>query len=288
MIINGRQIAIEIGEKLKREIVKINKVPALLVIQVGNEQASISFVRAKQKFADSVGITVEIKKFANSVSTNELMNEIKKANADPSIHGIIVQLPLPKQTDTKSVLDMIATHKDPDLLSSNSQTQFMKGGSKNLPPVVAAVAEIVERYKIDLHSADIVIIGSGKLVGEPIATWLKNLGVKYALITSKNEHPENILRTADVIISGAGKPGLIKPDMIKENCVLIDAGTSESPSSASAGGRSHRFGLVGDADPTCALKCSLFTPVPGGVGPIAVAMLFRNLLALQLSGLAAK
>ncbi len=137
-----------------------------------------------------------------------------------------------------------------------------------LPPVAGAVAEVLMRQGVDVAGKKVVVVGAGRLVGKPVAEMLKEMGGEVAVITTTSGSLEE-LKTADVVVLGAGNPGFIKPEMLKQGVVLIDAGTSE------AGGK-----LMGDADPACAEVASIFTPVPGGIGPIAVAMIFKNLLAL--------
>lgn len=255
MLVDGKKIAAEIAEGLEERDI------TLLVLRVGHDPASASFIRVKRSFAEKVGIKMIIEHLPEKVTNKELLTRIDKANKDKGVNGVIVQLPLPEHIDAKQVLHSINPNKDPDALSVNPLV---------LPPVVAAIEEIVRRYNVDLYFADVAVVGYGQLVGQPVTKWLREAGVEFALITTENKNPEKILRNADVIISGVGKPWLIKLKMIKEGCAIIDAGTSES------GGV-----LKGDVDPACASKCSLFTPVPGGLGPIAVAMLFRNLLALN-------
>ncbi|HEY9583266.1 MAG TPA: bifunctional 5,10-methylenetetrahydrofolate dehydrogenase/5,10-methenyltetrahydrofolate cyclohydrolase [Candidatus Paceibacterota bacterium] len=263
MLIDGRKIAENIASGLDGRGLN------LLVIQVGQDPATNSFIRMKKKFAERIGVQVVIEQLPEYTKTVELVWRVSEANRDKNIAGVIVQLPLPDHVDEKSVLEAIKVNKDPDALSLSPLV---------LPPVVGAIAEIVERYGIELTELDVAVVGYGKLVGQPVCQWLRNYGVKYVLATSETKNLKNILQSADVIISGAGVPGLIRPDMIKEGVVLIDAGTSESPDvPIGVTGK-----LAGDCDPLCASKAHLMTPVPGGVGPIAVAMLFRNLIALSV------
>ena len=273
MLIDGRKIANDLAGELKVAFEALPQTPVLLVIQVGEDPASSSFIRAKQKFAEKVGVEVRFVQFSNSVSETELQNYLRRVNGDPRISAVIVQLPLPGNIRASIVLDLIDPTRDPDLLSFDSRELFRLGRSKILPPVVSAVAEILTLNRVYLSDLDIAVVGDGKLVGEPVGVWLGNQKLEYALVTSETKNIKSILQNADVIISGAGSPGLIKPDMLKDGVVLIDAGTSEE------GGKPGK--LAGDADPACLDKCALFTPVPGGVGPIAVAMLFQNLLKLS-------
>ena len=285
MLIDSRQIAREIGDRIQSEIAIQNLNLTLLVVQVGEDPASTSFIKMKKAFAERVGIKVKLVELSEDGSTNDVKEIVADAGDNKEISGIIVQLPLPKSFNTREILDLIPPNKDPDLLGSEAQARFAAGESEILPPVVAAVSQIFDNYQVATDLADIAVVGYGQLVGQPVGKWLHNMGIDFALITSENENPEAILSKADIIVSGVGKPGLIKPHMIKDDVVLIDAGTSESPEAPV--GPTNR-GLVGDADPRCAEKASLMTPVPGGVGPIAVAKLFENLLALSLSRPAAK
>ncbi len=269
MLIDGKQIAAEIGDEIRT--VLEGKAPlSLLVLQVGNDAATESFVRMKKRFAESVGIGMEVESFEEKSTTADLITRIQKANADKKVHGIIVQLPLPASIDTSKVLDAISVAKDPDVLSGEARARFAEGSGVVMPPVVAAIVDLLERFRVDLNFANIAVLGYGRLVGEPVGTWLRSQNYDYAQLTEEDEDPTAILVESDVIICGVGKPGLVCPEMVKEECVIIDAGTSEQ------GGV-----LKGDADPRCAEKASLMTPVPGGVGPIAVAMLFANLVALS-------
>lgn len=178
--------------------------------------------------------------------------------------AIIVQLPLPEGTDTSAVLNSIPIEKDADVLSTVAREQ-----RRLLPPVVGAIDEIFKYSNVEVKNKKAVIVGRGFLVGTPTAAWLEQEDAQVALVSSRDPSLFFLLREADIIVSGAGSPHRIKSDMLKEGVVLIDAGTSESSGK-----------IVGDADPACAEKCSIFTPVPGGVGPLAVAKLFENAVML--------
>ena len=200
----------------------------------------------------------------------KVVDSVRRAASEAD--AVIVQLPLPVGVDTKSVCDAIPISKDTDVLSSAARAQFEMMDLRNpsfLPPVVGAVAEIFKKYAVDPKGKRAVVIGAGWLVGDPCAKWLAQQGAKVEVVTVESGDLTASLRDADIIISGAGSPHLIKPDMLKQGVVLIDAGTSESDGT-----------IAGDADPSCADKCSLFTPVPGGIGPVSVAKLFENAIML--------
>jgi len=270
MIIDGRAIAEEIKQSLKKTLRQVRqacckqaqgKKLRLDIVWVGDDLASAKYIERKKKFGVDLGIEIIVHKYPADVLEQDLSEEIEKLSRDEKIKGIIIQLPLPKQIDQEKILNLISREKDVDALSEET---------KVLSPVVGAIKEIFERYNISLKNKKAVVIGQGKLVGRPVAIWLTQEGANVEVVDINTKNSKEKVNQADIIISGAGKPGLITSDQIKDGVVLIDAGTSEQ------NGR-----LAGDADPTCALKCSLFTPVPGGIGPLTVAMLFKNLLELN-------
>jgi methylenetetrahydrofolate dehydrogenase (NADP+)/methenyltetrahydrofolate cyclohydrolase len=210
----------------------------------------------------------EIVRMSENTNTTELVAAVRSTDAD----AIIVQLPLPADVDMKEVCDAIPVEKDADVLSCTARENFEKGEvGALLPPVIGAVREIFEKNSLEIRDKRTVVVGEGFLVGAPVAVWLTQQGARVNIIDTPASFAgaRVTLAQADIIIAGAGSPHLIKPEMVKEGVVLIDAGTSES------GGI-----IVGDADLACALRCSLFTPVPGGIGPLAVAFLFENAVTL--------
>ncbi|MFA4890474.1 MAG: bifunctional 5,10-methylenetetrahydrofolate dehydrogenase/5,10-methenyltetrahydrofolate cyclohydrolase [Candidatus Paceibacterota bacterium] len=272
MLIDGKKIAEEIKEELKKEIMA--NPPAgglkLAIVQVGENEISKKFVEKKVKFAEEIGVETELYNLPAEILTEELREKMVEICNDQKNNGVILQLPLPEHIDTQYVLDGIPVNKDIDVLSSNPPT-----GGKILPPLVGVVKIIFEKYDIKPVGKNIVVIGRGILVGKPIANWLIDQGATVSVLNSKTPNPSDYTLIADVIISGVGKPGLIKPDMVKNGVVIIDAGTSPST------GSGQPAKLIGDFDPAVAEIASLFTPVPGGVGPLTVAMLFQNLVELS-------
>jgi len=268
MVIDGKKIANEIKTALKAEVLKRTAPPGLFIFTVGENSISEKFLAVKKKFADDIGVVIEMRRFPESIDATQLAEEIERVTREDNV-GIIVQLPLPSAIDTRHVLNAIPPARDVDVLSEKSFELFKEGTLPILPPVVEAIKEILFRHNVFVGNKNVVIVGRGKLVGEPSAVWFKRHQSKVHIIDEHTLDASRYLLNADVIISGAGVPGLITPEMIKDGVVLLDAGTSE------AGGK-----IVGDADPRCARKASVFTPVPGGIGPITVAMLFKNLLIL--------
>ncbi|OGS53190.1 MAG: hypothetical protein A2Y20_02680 [Firmicutes bacterium GWF2_51_9] len=280
MIIDGKNLAEEIKNSLKDEVSKIGKKIRLAVIQVGKNPVTEKFLEQKKLFGGAVGIDVRMYELPENVSTNQLREKLAEIVHIKENTGVIIQLPLPKQinphtklfgvgVNTQYILDGIIPEKDPDMLSSKSIGLFSSGRSKILPPIVGAIKYIFDRNNVDVKGKQVTVIGAGKLVGKPVATWLINQGAAVTIIDENTIDPTLHTMGADILISGVGEPNLITADMIKDGVIAIDCGTSE------ANGK-----VVGDLDPKIADKASLFTPVPGGVGPLTVAMLFKNLVEL--------
>lgn len=260
MIIDGKAIAESIYESLGSQASGLK----LGIVVASHDPVIESFVRIKTKAAQRLGIEMRRADLLNQPTTADAIAAIEKLA--PHVNGLIVQLPLPAELDTDAVLKAIPPYLDVDALNP-----AVKEGDRIVQaPVAEAIEEILKRSNVAIENKKCVVVGGGRLVGAPAAAMLQRLGGNVSIITLE-EGSLNELRNADIVVSGAGSPGLIKPEMIKEGAVLIDAGTSES------GGK-----IIGDSDPACAEKCAVFTPVPGGVGPVAVAMIFRNLRSLSV------
>lgn len=249
MIIDGRALARDILARAKARAQKLARPPRVVAIVGNKTPATLSYLKIKGLRAVDAGCIFETRSFGASYD-----------DAD----AVILQLPVPEGMNQKELCDAIPVEKDADVLSSVARAE-----GRLLPPVVGAVKKILEFGKIEVKGKKAVVIGNGWLVGDPCAKWLAQQGTDVIVLTSKSDNFAAALRAADIIVSGAGSPHLIKPEMLKQSVVLIDAGTSESNGT-----------LAGDADPACVEKCALFTPVPGGVGPLAVACLFANVVTL--------
>ena len=296
MIVDGKAIAEELKNELRimnHELRKQLRLAIILVAcsvidsevaQTRGEQTregdpstklrasspSSKFVEMKKKFGEGVGIETKVYEFGENVSTTELRKELAEICGDKKNDGVIIQLPLPPQINTQYILDGIPIEKDVDVLSAKAMGKFMTGRGI-LPPVVGAVKEILERHNVEVKGKNVVVLGAGKLVGAPVATWLMQQGATVSVLNEFSHDSEFIIHNSDIITSGVGKPGILTAQMVKDGVVIIDAGTSEQSGK-----------LIGDVSPDVANKASLFTPVPSGVGPITVAMLFKNLFALSL------
>jgi len=273
MIIDGRAIAGKYIEQIKKRVTHAGSkkpAPLLVVIQFGSDVVTNQFIGIKSKIAERVGALICLERLPENISTKDAIAFVARSAGEKNVAGIIVQLPVPKHINQKVLLDAIPPKKDPDVLSARSLAGFAEGTLEIMPPVVSAVGVILSENGVTLNEdTPVLVIGQGQLVGKPVVTWLQQGGVRPVIADSKTTNLSALTKKAKVIISGAGSPGLITPDMITDGAIVVDAGTSEQ------GGK-----IAGDADPTCAEKCKLFTPVPGGVGPVAVAMLFHNLVTL--------
>jgi methylenetetrahydrofolate dehydrogenase (NADP+)/methenyltetrahydrofolate cyclohydrolase len=266
MIIDGRALTEEVLIRTKTRATALGRAPRVLAIVANETPATKSYLAIKTKRATNAGCVLGVQQFPRIVSIEELQSAITASGAD----AIIVQLPLPTGIDAQAVCNVIPIEKDADVLSDSARQKFARGDSDAcVPPVVGAIAEIFRVHDVDPRGKKAVVIGRGFLVGAPAALWLAQQGAQVTVVNRSTKDFVEALHSADIIVSGAGYSHLIKPEMLKQGVILIDAGTSESDGE-----------VVGDADPACVGKCSLFTPVPGGVGPLAVACLFENAVAL--------
>lgn len=263
MIIDGKQLAREIIDGLKNEFAKLPPKAVLTALTAGDNPACELFLKQKQKIAKDLGAELRIIKINEQAGQEGLMVEIGNLNQDNAIGGIIVQLPLPSNFDFEKIAKTIAPQKDVDGFTNT----IVK------PPAVATAAYLLEKYNVFLENKKIAVVGRGKLVGGPVCQWLAEKANAAAVFIIDKQTAEEKkgewLKQADIVISGVGKANLIAKDMVKEGVMAIDFGYDIQ------GGK-----VCGDISPEVASKASLFTPTPGGTGPILVAMLFRNLLKL--------
>jgi methylenetetrahydrofolate dehydrogenase (NADP+)/methenyltetrahydrofolate cyclohydrolase len=253
MIVDGRAIADNLKAEIREAYKTLGPLTLALVVSV-EDSVTASYVRIKKRLAAELGVVV-----VDCASIEEALT------AD----GIILQLPLPPGADVDAARNAIPVEKDVDVLSDAAFELFAKGGHPAIPPVPAGMAYILRCHDISLQGKKVAIVGHGRLVGKPAAVLFKQLGASVT-IADKGDDIGATTRDADIVILGTGIAGILRPDMIKDGVAILDAGASE------LGGK-----VVGDADPACAERASLFTTVPGGVGPVAVTEIFVNLLALK-------
>ena len=269
-LLDGKKLSQKILSTIKADVANIQKQIRLGIVVVGEDPAIRSFINQKKKAAELVGIDVRIYPFDESITTNELRKRLKELVHEVHNDGIVIQLPLPKHMNTQYILNSIVPEKDVDVLSARAIGNFAIGRSPILPPVVGAVKALLGEYSIDYRDKHIVVLGAGMLVGKPLAMWLLSEKATFSVVERDTKNPEIFLRDADIIISGLGKSKFLTADLIKDGAVIIDAGTSESEGE-----------LSGDVDAeSVAKKASYLTPVPGGVGPMTVAVLLENLVWL--------
>jgi len=271
-IIDGRKIKDEILEEVKIGVSNLSFQPFFCDILVGNDPASLQYVRMKAKIAESIGIKFRTAEFPESITTEELIDEIENLNRVPYMCGIIVQLPLPVNSnlDKNKILDAISSLLDVDCLGSvNNEIFYNQGGGIGYPTALACM-KLLESLHLDFKNKNIVVVGQGRLVGLPVSHLLRKQGLEVSIINTKTENADYLIKNADVIISATGRGKYITGDKVKEGVVIIDAGTAEDNGS-----------VVGDVDiESVQGKASFVTPTPGGVGPVTVAILLRNVLSV--------
>jgi len=279
-IIDGKQVATGMREELKVEVAKLKEkgiVPGLGVILVGDDPASVSYVTAKERACQEIGIYSENKRLDTGTSQKQLISLVRKMNKDPKIHGILVQLPLPKGLNEAEVLQTIDPAKDVDGFHPTNVGRMVVGEKAFLPCTPHGVIQLLIRSGVTIEGANVVIVGRSNIVGKPLANMLiQKSAIGNATVTVCHTRTRDVAyhtRQADIVIVAAGRPNTITADMIKEGAVVIDVGVNRIEDSTKKQG----FRLVGDVDfEAVKEKASLITPVPGGVGPMTITMLLYN------------
>ena len=279
-IIDGKQIAADMQAELKAEIAKLkrrNIVPGLGVILVGEDSASQSYVIAKERACEDMGIYSDDNRLAASISQAELMALVEKMNNDPKINGILVQLPLPKGLNESEVLIGINPAKDVDGFNPVNVGKMVVGEKAFLPCTPHGIVQLLVRSGVKIGGADVVIVGRGNLVGKPLAIMLiqkkPNANATVTICHTRTKDLSSHTKRADIVIVAAGMPNTLTADMVKEGAVVIDVGINRVEDAAKKRG----YRLVGDVDfEGVKEKASMITPVPGGVGPMTITMLLYN------------
>jgi methylenetetrahydrofolate dehydrogenase (NADP+)/methenyltetrahydrofolate cyclohydrolase len=268
-LFDGKEFAEEIKEMLRNKLQNMNSLQ-LAIVMVGGDPATKRFVERKVAFGESVGISVKVHAYPADISAGELRKRLAEIVHSPSHHGVILQLPLPKQLNTEKLLNSIPPDKDVDVLSSRALGDFVRGRSKVRPPVVAAIETLLEKASLSAKEKQILVIGSGKTVGEPVALWCQREGYAYTVVPSEDGSLKEKTLAADLIVTGTGVPGLITTDMVRNDVIIFDVGF----------GKDAEGKFAGDVDKSVFEKTKYVSPVPGGVGPLTVAHLFGNLIEL--------
>lgn len=267
MLIDGKTLARDIKAEIQQKMKRLPQKPTLAVVVTDDSLVTSTYVALKQKTARDLEIESQILRPKTLSNTEDLVREVFVATRD--FDGVVVQLPLARQFQLEVILKMLPITHDVDVIGETSYQQFAEGRLPIMPPVVSAMSDILFRNGFRLAGRKVAVFGEGRLVGKPAANWATRMGAEVTIFNDKNFTPETDISFAEVLILGAGSPGLITPERVRDGVVVLDAGSSED------GGK-----VVGDADPKLAEKAHLMTPVPGGIGPVAIAKLFENLVEL--------
>ena len=279
-LILGKEVSEEIYSELRERIAALKAkgvTPGLAVILVGDDPASQVYVRKKGEMCESLGMRSVTERFPETMTEDELLAEIGRLNADPSIHGMLVQLPLPPHIDERKVIDAISPDKDVDCFHPFNVGRLLVGDPVFKPATPAGVQEMLARSGIETRGKHVVVVGRSNIVGKPMAALMVQKGdaadSTVTVVHSRTENLADITRQADILVVAMGRPGSITGDMVKDGAVVIDVGTNRVPDpTRPSGGR-----LVGDVDfDSVKEKASAITPVPGGVGPMTICMLMAN------------
>jgi len=271
-ILNGKLLA----EKIKKQelktrtqkLIKKNIFPKLKIFLVGKDIASQIYVQQKEKQGQQTGIIVETKKLSEKISEKELIQEIEKANKEKNIHGILIQLPLPKHINTQNVIEKIDPKKDVDGFTNENKGKLAQGETCYIPCTTKGIARLLEEAKINPQGKHIVILGRSNLVGKPTALYFINQGATVTICNSHTKNKKNFTQIADILIIAIGKPEKITKDEINPKTIIIDVGIHKKKNGT----------LCGDCKESIKSKAKAYTPVPGGIGPMTVISLIENVI----------
>ena len=272
-LIDGKSLAQKVQENVAKEVEELkqvkNIVPGLAVLLIGDDPASHAYVNMKAKACERVGFYSITHNMPDTISQDEIVATIEMMNANPRIDGILVQLPLPKHIDTNKILEVIDPKKDVDGFHAYNVGRLVTGLDSFVACTPLGVMKMFEEYEIDLEGKDVCVVGASNIVGKPMASLLLNANATVTVTHIFTKDLKAHTSKADIVVVGVGVPGLIKEDMVKDGAIVIDIGIN----------RLEDGSLVGDVDfRNVAPKCSYITPVPGGVGPMTIAMLLSNTL----------
>ncbi len=271
-IIDGKKISSYIREEIKAEVNELKAKgiqPTLAVILVGENPASVVYVRNKHKACLETGILPLQINLPEATSEEDLLAEIDKLNEDDTVHGILVQLPLPKSISEEHVIARISPKKDVDAFTHDNVGKIVEGKYTFLPCTPAGIMKLLESYNVEIAGKECVIIGRSNIVGKPMALLMLNASGTVTVCHSKTRDLKSVTKRADILVVAIGKPNFVTADMVKEGAVVVDVGIN----------RKEDGKLCGDVDfDSVSEVASLITPVPGGVGPMTITMLMKNTL----------
>nr|WP_301553581.1 bifunctional methylenetetrahydrofolate dehydrogenase/methenyltetrahydrofolate cyclohydrolase FolD [Desulfuribacillus alkaliarsenatis] len=268
-IIDGKQVSLEIRDSLTEEVKKLQKQdiqPGLAVVIVGSDPASQTYVRAKAKACNNIGIYSEVYELPEEITEQQLLEKIDELNSDMRIHGILVQLPLPKDINEQAVIERISADKDVDGFHILNAGKLLVGQDSYLPCTPAGCIELIKRTGETLEGKHVVVIGRSNIVGKPVALLSLYENATVTICHSRTQNLAEIVKQGDIVIAAVGRPKMITADMVKDGAIVIDVGINRVDGK-----------LVGDVDfEQVKDKASFITPVPGGVGPMTITMLLQN------------
>ena len=268
MIINGKEVALRISNKLKKEIKSLNEKLTLCVIEIGENEASKIYINQKEKKCNELGINFKLIKFNENELESNIEKEIINLNRDSNITGIIIQLPVSNKYNINKLINLIDPNKDVDGLTNENKIKLLNEEKGLIPCTPLGIIELLKVYNIKVKGKSISIIGRSDLVSKPLFHMLLNMDATVTMCHSKTKNLKSFTKNADILISATGKPHIIKKDMVKDNSIIIDVGIS----------RVNNI-LYGDVDfNNVKDKVKYITPVPGGVGPMTIIMLMKNVL----------
>ncbi|MFA5287324.1 MAG: bifunctional 5,10-methylenetetrahydrofolate dehydrogenase/5,10-methenyltetrahydrofolate cyclohydrolase [Candidatus Omnitrophota bacterium] len=267
-LLEGKPLAEKIKQEIKQVVQSLSVKPVLASVMVGEDAAADVYVKSQERAAKDLGINYQLHKLAADTSEKELVGLIKELNSDKSVNGIIIQMPLPKEIDYKKIRDCVSSAKDVEGISPLNLGMIMLGKAKLVPCVASAVMELLKTTGINLYGKEVVLVGWTDIVGKPLAVLLSEKLATVSICQISVANIEEFVRKAEVLIVAVGKAGLIKGGWIKKDAVVIDVGINLVDGK-----------IVGDVEFEGAERlASYITPVPGGVGPLTVIMLMRNLV----------
>lgn len=279
-ILDGKKLSNALALKLSEKVRKFHAKPKIIIIQIGNLEESNTYIRNKKSFAEKIGVLAEHKRYPNSIRESRIIADILKYNRDQTVHGIMVQLPAPKNFDIERVLESIDPRKDVDGLTAINTKHLFDNNESFIPATAKGIISLLEEYKIKLVGTKIVIVGASTLVGRPVMLVLLNKGATVTVCHRNTKNLERETKQADILITAVGHPKLITKKHVSKNQIVVDIGINiiKNPK-----GKQALYGagkkIVGDVDYENARKIvRAITPVPGGVGPMTVVSLFQNLL----------
>ncbi len=279
IILNGKKISKDIQEELRVRIQENNLTPGLGIILVGNRKDSETYVRMKKKACEKIGIVNYDVHLNEDISEKELIAEVNKMNNNDNIHAILIQLPLPKHINEENVIKCVALSKDVDGFHPQNIGNMALKRKQNIiaPCTPEGCIELLDRYNIEIEGKHVVILGRSNIVGMPLSLLFLHRNATVTICHSKTRNMESITKTADILVAACGQTQLIKKHHIKDGCVIIDVGINALPDET----KKRKYRLVGDVDydDVCD-SCYAITPVPGGVGPMTIAMLLKHTVEL--------